>query len=146
MKVSYPEVMWSCTLHFSAVEQIKLRATVSVVISKMVFLSLTLYLSSDASLRYLLIFGTYDIQLIFPPCLPLHCLHIIIPFSLLVFCFLSSFWTLSSHSLYIYTQITFVSFSFYLFFVPILLFHWCIYLFLRQKWAKMQWFNTVQRQ
>lgn len=33
------KVMWSCTLHFSAVEQIKLTATISVVISKMVFLS-----------------------------------------------------------------------------------------------------------
>lgn len=46
-----------------------------------------------------------------PACLL--CLHIVIPFALLMFHFLSSVWTLSSHSLYIYTQITFVSFSFY---------------------------------
>lgn len=63
-----------------------------------------------------------------------------------MFCFLISVWTLSSHSLYIYTQINICVFQFLSIYISIILCHWCLYLFLRQKWAKMQWFNTVQRQ
>lgn len=102
--------MRSCTLHFSAVEQIKLSATVSVVICKMVFLPRSLALSMPHwDIYWSLELMTFSLSSL-PACLL--CLHIIIPFSPLVFCFLSCVWTLSSHSSYIYTQITFVSLSF----------------------------------
>lgn len=144
MKVSYPEVMWHSALHFSMVEQIKLSTTVSVVISK------TVFLSHSVSLFRCLIEISIDLWNLwhssYLPSLPASSVCILQFLSLLVFCFLISVWTLSSHSLYIYTQINICVFQFLSIYISIILCHWCLYLFLRQKWAKMQWFNTVQRQ
>lgn len=61
--------MWSGTLHFSVVGADKALSN-SFGCYLQNGLSLWLCLTFDASLSYLLIFGTYDIRLIFPPCLP----------------------------------------------------------------------------
>lgn len=114
--------MWSCTLHFSVVGADKALGN-SFGRYLQNGLSLWLCLTLGASLSYLLIFGTYDIRLIFPPCLPPLFAYYNASLSPPVL-----FSGLSSHRLYIYTQITFVSLGSYL---SILLFHWFICLFLK---------------
>lgn len=101
-------------------------------------LSLWLWLSLDASLRYLLIFGTYDIRLIFPPCL--HPLFAYYNASLSP-CFVFS--ALITPFIHLYVDNLCFSWflSLYSFIFPDLLIY-----FWRQMWVKMQWFNTVQRQ
>lgn len=108
-------------------------------------LSLSLWLSPPMPHRdiywslKLMTFGLSSL----PACL--FCLHTIIPFCLLMFCFLNSVWILSSRSLYIYIQITFASFSFYLF-IHLFFYFTDVLSIFKLKWAKTQWFNTVQRE